>query len=405
MKKMSLIAVAVSLSLFVGCSEDSPMSTIVGSDEAVESEEIVESVDTTQLFSAGEEKFYLGLLPTPDEEYESFPRAVADVSRAIARKVDLSSRMPRPGNQGRQNSCTAWAAGYAYKSYQERKDHNKNMTFSVSYIYNQTNGGKNVGIYMHYPFQLMQKQGVCTSSSMGYNQNDWRTQPNSRQREEARRYKAKSWGTIASGSVSQIKAHLAGGDPVAVGVPVYSDINVSNSNPIYDRMNGRLSGHHAICLVGYDDSKQAFKFMNSWGTRWGFGGYGWISYNMIQQNRVKGYVMTDVKTGGSDNTTTINTWSYNKTYYRGNRVKYRGAEWIAQRTSRSKTPTTSSTYYWKKVGGDNTDDKGNNTSTFHIKKTYNKGSVVIHRGAKYIAQWWVKGEVPGSKKWGAWKRI
>ncbi len=399
MKKLSLIAIAISMTLFVGCSDDNAINSIVGSQDTEKTE------DTLSVFSDGGEEYYMGLLPTPDDQYESFPRATVQMSRALPRRVDLSGKMPTPGNQGRQNSCTAWAAGYAYKSYQERLDHNRNLTFSPSYIYNQTNGGKNVGIYMHTPFQLLERQGVCTFNSMRYNQSDWRTQPNQAQRNEARRYKARSWGTIASGSVQQIKAHLATGDPVAVGVPVYNDINVSNSNPVYDRMDGRFQGNHAICLVGYDDSKQAFKFMNSWGTRWGFRGFGWISYDMIVRNRVKGYVMTDVKTGGNDDgndtVTPISSWSSQKAYYRGNKVKFSGAIWICQRNNRNRRPSNSSSYFWKKQGGNDTTPSSN----YQHSNAYPKGSVVIYNGRKYIAQWWTKGEVPGSKSWGAWKAI
>jgi len=33
-----------------------------------------------------------------------------------------------------------------------------------------------------------------------------------------------------------------------------------------------------MILVGYSDDRGAFKVMNSWGTQWGNGGFGWISY-------------------------------------------------------------------------------------------------------------------------------
>lgn len=36
---------------------------------------------------------------------------------------------------------------------------------------------------------------------------------------------------------------------------------------------------HAITIVGWDDSKQAWLFKNSWGPGWGNNGYGWMGYN------------------------------------------------------------------------------------------------------------------------------
>jgi C1A family cysteine protease len=38
---------------------------------------------------------------------------------------------------------------------------------------------------------------------------------------------------------------------------------------------------HAVLIVGYDDTLEAFKFVNSWGTFWGNEGYAWLSYNFF----------------------------------------------------------------------------------------------------------------------------
>lgn len=40
------------------------------------------------------------------------------------------------------------------------------------------------------------------------------------------------------------------------------------------------SGGHAMLIVGFDDTKKAFKVQNSWGTGWGDKGYIWVSYDM-----------------------------------------------------------------------------------------------------------------------------
>ena len=43
-------------------------------------------------------------------------------------------------------------------------------------------------------------------------------------------------------------------------------------------------GGHAICLCGYDDTKGAFRFKNSWGPGWGDKGYAWLSYDYVAQH-------------------------------------------------------------------------------------------------------------------------
>ena len=39
---------------------------------------------------------------------------------------------------------------------------------------------------------------------------------------------------------------------------------------------------HGIYFIGYDDSKKVFKFINSWGTEWGYGGYGYLPYKYVE---------------------------------------------------------------------------------------------------------------------------
>ena len=38
------------------------------------------------------------------------------------------------------------------------------------------------------------------------------------------------------------------------------------------------TSNHAILIVGWDDFKQAFLIKNSWGTDWGYDGFGWVKY-------------------------------------------------------------------------------------------------------------------------------
>lgn len=49
-------------------------------------------------------------------------------------------------------------------------------------------------------------------------------------------------------------------------------------------------------MISYDDSIQAFKFINSWGTSKGINGYGYISYDMFLDNKICngiGYIMLE----------------------------------------------------------------------------------------------------------------
>ena len=87
--------------------------------------------------------------------------------------------------------------------------------------------------------------------------------------------------------MTSMKRMLSSGKGVLIGINVYPDLtNLSSSNDVYDVVYGELKGTHLICLIGYDDNKNAFKFINSWGTDWGINGYGWISYDLVNSAEV-----------------------------------------------------------------------------------------------------------------------
>ncbi|MDR0468858.1 MAG: InlB B-repeat-containing protein, partial [Peptococcaceae bacterium] len=217
----------------------------------------------------------------------------SNLRAALPSAIDLTSSFPPPGNQGSQWSCSAWAVAYALKSHQEQVKRNWGITtaahqFSPGYVYNQLCRGLDRGIGINEAMALIVSQGVCSLASFPYNQFDYISQPTAAQKLEAANYKATSWNSVLG--IEAIKARLAEGDGVVVGINVYPDFDrLSPSNPIYDEIYGSARGSHAICLIGYDDSMQAFKFINSWDANWGINGYGWIAYDMLYAKDITMY--------------------------------------------------------------------------------------------------------------------
>jgi C1A family cysteine protease len=77
-------------------------------------------------------------------------------------------------------------------------------------------------------------------------------------------------------SVEQLKAALIEHGPLA--------ITILGDNCFFVYRGGVFNGHnsgdtnHAIVLIGWDDSKSAWLIKNSWGTKWGENGFGWVEY-------------------------------------------------------------------------------------------------------------------------------
>jgi len=262
--------------------------------------------------SAGARPVYgMGVIMPSREEAASYPKAPVRRAAGIPASVDLSGMFPPPGNQGSQLSCAGWALGYAMMSYYQNKEFNRNAKLpanqmSPSYIYNQINEGIDDGAHISDALKLLFTHGVCSLKSMPYNEKDFSAQPSYMQHREALKYKIKGWGYI--GTAAQIKAYLAAGDVVTLAFPVYEDFyNLSAGNPIYGAYKGKYYGEHAVCIVGYDDARGAFKAVNSWGAKWGLSGYAYIAYDLVKKNiypnnalkPMYAYVITD-RTGADE---------------------------------------------------------------------------------------------------------
>ncbi|XDD52446.1 C1 family peptidase [Leptospira sp. WS92.C1] len=235
--------------------------------------------------------------------------------RGLASSLDLSSSMPPVGNQGEQGSCVAWSTAYATKSFQEymERKNSKNWSlqtrdgdpdyskvFSPAFIYNQINGGRDNGSLISDAMRVIVEQGAAPWDKMPYDPGDYRKRPSQEAIAIAGKFKAKEFLRVKTTDLSEVKAQLSEGKPVVAGVLVYENLFNLKGNQIYKDGVGKTYGGHAIAIVGYDDSKNAVKFINSWGKDWGDNGYGYIDYRWFTKICQGAYVMVDQVEAVSD---------------------------------------------------------------------------------------------------------
>lgn len=211
---------------------------------------------------------------------------------SLPSQVDHSSQFPSPSQtgQGNQGSCTAWASAYFLKSGIEKINKGwardtENHLFSPAYIFNPlTDNGS--GISLGAAMLRMFTKGVCPYSYMPYHDDDYTTQPNAIQDAAAKLYIIEDFYT--TNSIESIKRNIYENGGVCISVLTYPDfVNLNSTNSIYDTIDATTDpGYHSICLIGYDDSLQAFKFINSWNRTYGLNGYGWISYDLVNNPNV-----------------------------------------------------------------------------------------------------------------------
>lgn len=233
-----------------------------------------------------------------------------DIKVSLPAVIDHSDKMPAVGNQGAIGSCVGWAASYL-KAGQEFDDQGwGNVMFSPSFIYNQINlddyspsGG---GAYTIDAMHLLYNNGVCKLATMPYTE-DFTLMPNASQFGEAENFKSTDvYGYYYSdgysaATVDDLKYWLSEQDDcVILSVPVYPSFDAG----VFDSLSGSSRGGHAICLVGYNDSTERLKFINSWGSDWADNGYGYITYDiwnqLVSMDVVGSYASIDEKTGPVD---------------------------------------------------------------------------------------------------------
>lgn len=257
--------------------------------------------------------FRCGYIPSPVEVQENIPlsRNFNNLG-TLPSSFDLSPNMPPVGSQGRQNSCVAWATGYAMKSYLAKKNgkvpsydppfaggSGQNI-FSPAFIYNQQNGGKDAGLYYYKTLDFLQENGVATWKSMPYKDSDYLEQPSKEAQQEALEHRIKSYTRLNHKKPDDIKQVISAGNVVLVGIIIDDAFYKLKGNEVYDASGGQAYGGHGMVIVGYDDNKKsksgkkgAFKLQNSWGTNWGDKGFGWISYSMLARVGQETYAMID----------------------------------------------------------------------------------------------------------------
>ncbi|MBN8215474.1 MAG: C1 family peptidase [Spirochaetes bacterium] len=221
----------------------------------------------------------------PDDEVALLHAAAPS---ALPSVLDLSSNMPPVGDQGAQGSCVGWATAYALKTSQELREEAWSVSvkahqFSPAWVYNQVNGGEDQGALISDALTLIVKKGADTLDRFPYSDHDFKTKPDAPSFSRAGRYRASRWATVKSDALA-IKKLLAAGRALVIGIRVYQEFMVlTKSKPVYESIrSGRLLGGHALCLMGYDDTRRAFKFINSWGKTWGTNGYGYLTYDFVK---------------------------------------------------------------------------------------------------------------------------
>ena len=213
--------------------------------------------------------------------------------------VDLSHRFPIPGNQGGQGSCVGWAVGYGARSYYNSAPQagprlRADQIPSPAYIYDSIRPvDTSCKFGTRIPDALDRlKLGALSLAAYPYDERRCRSlQVTALTRTD--KFRIADWQVVNTRRLDQVKAELAKGHPVVIGMLPNREFNRLRGREIWragppsvDEMNG-----HAVTVVGYSERDQYFVIINSWGRGWGDRGFGRISYDTFRKRVREGYSM------------------------------------------------------------------------------------------------------------------
>lgn len=206
--------------------------------------------------------------------------------------LQLTDYLPPIGNQEAQNSCVGWASAYYAYTYavakQMKLSQEERMSdrflFSPAFVYNQINGGKDLGSRIGDAMMLLAKSGCATLSEQSYNVKDYTSQPSEAAKRRAEGFLARHTLSLSNWydtpfDPETVKIYLSEtGLPVVIGALLFHDFPKESVKPgyVYNQGSNDQWGRHAMTIVGYDDEK-GFLLVNSWGEGWGEKGLLWIS--------------------------------------------------------------------------------------------------------------------------------
>ncbi|WP_374411275.1 C1 family peptidase [Novosphingobium colocasiae] len=256
--------------------------------------------------AADQEVYPTGLQPLSPESYRKLPK-LGKFRAWLPKAVDLSPLFPAPGNQTPFPNCTAWATAYAGVGYLSgvqlgRRPSGANEIPSPTYVYDRIRpqgsdckvptrivdalsllkdeGAASLADFPNDPSKCAVAGADMLGRSSALKLDGWRA---------VDRERPDDWQSPVI--IDDIKGALFRKEPVVFTMPALTDFEKFRGPGTYSHLQREDHNWHAMTLVGYDEDRQAFRAINSWGRNWGDGGYIWIGYDTFKRMVAEAYAL------------------------------------------------------------------------------------------------------------------
>ena len=230
----------------------------------------------------------------------------------LPKKVDYTQKMSPIRDQGEEGTCVGFAVASGMKEYQEFLDYKKLVLLSPRFVYSEAKKIDGVpgaeGTTIRASMQVLEKTGVCQEKFWPYSPHQ-KDKPKVGAKANAGKFRIITYARILS--LNELRLSVSSIGPVVLGIEVFKGMLKTKTGIVpLPKKNETSLGGHAICCMGYDDEKRLIKFKNSWSTKWGEKGFGYLPYEYIRRYMMDAWSSVDIQDPNS--LTLANVLDYQK---------------------------------------------------------------------------------------------
>ena len=228
-----------------------------------------------------------GWVPDVPDQRDYLYSVIRPVVR-LPRKVDLRENCSIVEDQGNLGSCTAQALAGNLEFLDKKADADYDDVSRLFIYYNERWVEDTIdydsGASIRDGIKTLKNYGACWEKNWPYIIERFTRKPSLKCYKEAKEHRIASYHRITR--LAEMLACLAEGYPFVFGFTVYESFEsqkvARTGIANMPAKKERVIGGHAVMAVGFDQSKERFLVRNSWGTKWGKGGYFTLPYEYLE---------------------------------------------------------------------------------------------------------------------------
>ena len=205
-------------------------------------------------------------------------------------KVDLRPLMTPVEDQGQTNSCVANAVAGAYEYWVKKATKSEENISRLFVYYNARwrdgSQDKDEGSVIQFAMEGLSKFGACSEQNWPFDPRLIAKKPNGEAYKLAAPNRVQDMAQVPL-EPEAWKQALAEGKPIVFGCLLFDSFDECSKRggvvpmPAPDALARGTHSGHSMCAVGYNDAEKVFIVRNSWGPKWGDGGYCYMPYSYL----------------------------------------------------------------------------------------------------------------------------